>query len=105
IVCCFLLFSEYICVSSLSIYLITFFLTGMCPKSISGSILWRNDGRIWSSSTIGFLLNLSLTTFYMTQVSFGYLSIIYCSMLFNCKQGFRPYLGMPRERTALPLDM
>lgn len=21
------------------------------------------------------------------------------------KQGFRPYLGMPRERTALPLDM
>lgn len=38
---------------------------------------------------------------------FDHLSLFVAFLLSNVwfAQGFRPYLGMPRERTALPLDI
>lgn len=56
------------------------FIPGLCPKSISGSILWRNDGSIWTSA-IGILLKpLSISTI----VPYGAV-LIWCMYAFATK--------------------
>ena len=91
---------EYIiwCVSSLAINLITFFFFN---RHVSQIHIRMHIMEEWWEHMV--IINHWYVSYYSFFIRVKWV-FEYLSLIWFLKQGFRPYLGMARERTALPLD-